>query len=53
MIADDGFHQAREPDGRLALYVFGAAEALVLDAAYPDWQRRYSSEKAYLERYYE
>ncbi|MEO0557600.1 MAG: hypothetical protein AAF170_05380 [Bacteroidota bacterium] len=37
--------------GRVAFYPLGAAEALLLDAAQPGWQRRYTDEPFYLERY--
>lgn len=38
---------------RVAFYSAGAAEALLLDAVRPGWQRRYLREKFYLERYHE
>jgi pimeloyl-ACP methyl ester carboxylesterase len=36
---------------RVAFYPLGAAEAFILDAAHPGWQRRYFTEPFYLERY--
>jgi hypothetical protein len=41
-----------EKDQRVAFYTIGAAEALLLDEANPDWQRRYLAEKFYLEKYF-
>jgi hypothetical protein len=40
-------------DKRVAFYPFGAAEALVLDAARPGWQDHYFSKKFCLESHYE
>ena len=37
---------------RLALYPFGAAEALLLDALNPTWRSAYLKEKFYLETYF-
>jgi hypothetical protein len=37
---------------RLALYPFGAAEALLLDALNPTWRSAYLREKFYLEAYF-
>lgn len=41
-----------EKDQRVAFYTVGAAEALLLDEANPDWQRRYLAEKFYPEKYF-
>jgi len=38
---------------RVAFYALGAAEGLLLDAARPDWHRRYFDEKFFSERYFE
>lgn len=37
---------------RVAFYALGAAEALLLDRARPDWHTRYFDEKFYLEAYF-
>ena len=37
---------------RVAFYPFGAAEGLLLDRASPGWQRRYLTEKFYVDRYF-
>ena len=41
-----------ENSERLVFYPFGAAEALLLDRANPDWQSRYFTEKFYVDRYF-
>jgi hypothetical protein len=38
--------------GRVAFYSFGAAEALLLDRANPNWQKQYFAKKFFLERYF-
>ncbi len=38
---------------RVAFYPLGAAEALLLDRARPDWRRRYFAEPFYLDRYFQ
>ncbi|HEX8847286.1 MAG TPA: hypothetical protein VF791_21765 [Pyrinomonadaceae bacterium] len=38
---------------RTAFYPFGAGEALLLDRANPKWQRRYFTEKFFLDRFFE
>lgn len=42
-----------EKDNREVVYVFGAAEALLLDALDPEWQKNYFKEKFYLNKYWE
>jgi len=37
---------------RITFYTVGAAEALLLDEANPNWQRRYLAEKFYPEKYF-
>jgi hypothetical protein len=41
-----------DKDQRVAFYTVGAAEALLLDEANPDWQRRYLAEKFYPDKYF-
>jgi hypothetical protein len=41
-----------ETGQRTTFYTVGAAEALLLDEANPDWQRRYLAEKFYPEKYF-
>jgi hypothetical protein len=41
-----------DKDQRIAFYTVGAAEALLLDEANPDWQRRYTAEKFYPDKYF-
>jgi hypothetical protein len=41
-----------DKDQRIAFYTVGAAEALLLDEASPDWQRRYVGEKFYPDKYF-
>jgi hypothetical protein len=41
-----------DKDRRVAFYTVGAAEALLLDEANPDWQRRYLAEKFYPDKYF-
>jgi hypothetical protein len=38
---------------RNVFYPFGAAEGLLLDRANPNWQSRYSTEKFYLDKYFD
>jgi hypothetical protein len=37
---------------RTALYPFGAAEAMLLDRVNPDWQKRYFTEKFFLDKFF-
>ncbi|MFP5262180.1 MAG: hypothetical protein ACLGJB_09780 [Blastocatellia bacterium] len=41
-----------DKDQRVAFYTVGAAEALLLDEANPDWQRRYVEQKFYPDKYF-
>jgi len=41
-----------EKSERLVFYPFGAAEGLLLDRVNPKWQRRYFTEKFYVDRYF-
>ncbi|HVG17931.1 MAG TPA: hypothetical protein VNI02_02695 [Blastocatellia bacterium] len=41
-----------DKDRRVAFYTVGAAEALLLDEANPDWQRHYLAQKFYPEKYF-
>lgn len=43
---------ALDKDQRIAFYTVGAAEALLLDEANPDWQRRYLGQKFYPDKYF-